>query len=632
MSLFPEAMAGTMDSGPGTFAGSPSPQTGVPAAPSSSASQSPGPPVGEEDAVLQHAYGLAAKAGDTAAMHDIHGRLLNYYQSQTAKVAQNDQENMGFWSNLRQGVGRGLERVVKGAGNDVGLVSDKDLKDSDELDKNLLSTTGGATGDVVGQVAATLPLSLAGGGAVGAAGKALPALGRGLGGLATRAAVAGGEGAVGAQLGGGDTSEGAEAGAGLSVLGSTGGKLVRGLVDKSDDYKQLQKLADDPDLFIPISQGGKGVAKGIYQHMLPYALGVEQQLDSQAGKASKELEGVAAAKGMPYQVDSTGKGEMVPPKMGGTMQQTAANIKDQYDQAYQNTVKSYAFNLPDEVTSKKGKPISGVIAGVRDNLSGTGLPKAHVDAIAGLVDQTLDEYSQKGVITGENLLRAKQAAKQALGGLRSPATGANIATPDITQKALGTFDDIVQDAIDEHKSVAAMPPKQAKAQGYSYKDQESARVTANDLENFQRLGPAQEEGSAVVRTANANKPNRGELKWAKLANEAPDGSQLQDLGQTAHSVLENESPGSVNPAGRHALHTAEGITSGAALTGAALGHTVGIPLIAGANLAATKTAQKGLYGDLGVQRALADAMRSNPRATRLTGALMRQGVSDNASR
>lgn len=79
-------------------------------------------------------------------------------------------------SNVVAGVGQGMTNVARGIGQHVGLVDQSEIKAAQQIDKELLDTTGGTVGSVAGNVAALAPTAfipgantLAGAAAVGGA-------------------------------------------------------------------------------------------------------------------------------------------------------------------------------------------------------------------------------------------------------------------------------------------------------------------------------------------------------------------------------------------------------------------------------------------------------------------------------
>ena len=66
-----------------------------------------------------------------------------------------------------EGLGRGAVETGRQIGNIFGFISDDELADAKKLDEDLMATGMGQFGSLVGEVAATLPVS----GAVGVAGR-----------------------------------------------------------------------------------------------------------------------------------------------------------------------------------------------------------------------------------------------------------------------------------------------------------------------------------------------------------------------------------------------------------------------------------------------------------------------------
>lgn len=58
------------------------------------------------------------------------------------------------------GLGMNMTNIARGLGNMVGLVSDQDIKDARELDRQLAETPGGAAGDLTGDIITNLPLTM----------------------------------------------------------------------------------------------------------------------------------------------------------------------------------------------------------------------------------------------------------------------------------------------------------------------------------------------------------------------------------------------------------------------------------------------------------------------------------------
>lgn len=212
---------------------------------------------------------------------------------------------------LREGIGRGFVNTGRQVGNILGLVSDEEMEDAAELDRDLMNTGMGITGDIIGSLAATAPV----GGVVGGAAKGLQAAGTG-GRLARAADLAGrtlahpaGRGAVeGAAYGSlyagpGKRGEGATWGAGMG-LGM--GSLVRGLGNAWKNGKialeeGAEQSAKELGTFIPISQAGRegGLPRMIYNAVLSNLPGSAGKVRGQYKDATGALRHWMGTKAVP---------------------------------------------------------------------------------------------------------------------------------------------------------------------------------------------------------------------------------------------------------------------------------------------------------------------------------------------
>lgn len=210
-------------------------------------------------------------------------------------------------SGFKEGIGRGLVSLGRGAGNMVGLISDEDAAESNRLDEPLLKTGGGMAGNIVGQIAGTAPL----GGAVGAVAKGLTGV-RALA-PAARGVVAAlrnplSRGAIEGATQGALTADPNERLKGAAVGGALGGAL--GVVGKgakavtgkltaelSDDAKKLQDLTGT---FIPLSHSLKpGMWKQFYEAFLANLPGVAGKIRGQFKNAEEDLRRYAGEQAHP---------------------------------------------------------------------------------------------------------------------------------------------------------------------------------------------------------------------------------------------------------------------------------------------------------------------------------------------
>lgn len=565
-------------------------------------------------------YARAHAAGDTEAMEYLHKKLVAH-SADYSKRAYNPASGMGGGELAVAGAQHDILRGGRGLDNLMHLpipgTSDEELKESDKLDAPLMARTPAKAGGLAGQVIT--------GGPVGSASSSLRATLAGLQGgggalvrAGTRAGLAGGENAIQAasladpEHQGEAATTGAEVGSGLSVLGSGLSKTLQGLTTKSEAAKRLTEAAaaEERNLFIPISQGGTGASKAIYQKALPYALGVESRLKGQSERAKGVMEEVAAEHAMPAELDSAGQLQTPKAPIGQTMEQTAANLKGVYDKAYQNTVKSYAFRVPENFQAR-------VLEHLADHQS---LSDAERNQISGTLDEMLRSKAGKdGTINGAQLTDVMKKARIRLTKMQD-----EVGDEASTNKAVGAFHDIIDDAINEHLEMS-QGPKALKGP-----ELEKAKQVVTDLTNYKKLGESYGAARAVRSTAEGNVADRGQLKFGKLAAEAPPESPLRRVAQDTHEVLEKENPGSVSPAGRHFLHTFGAV----APTAAALGHpgllATGAGALGAGHLLANESTQKFLYGDFAKQQMLSKLLRENPNLAYQMGLVGREAATDAA--
>jgi len=206
-----------------------------------------------------------------------------------------------------EGVGRGMVDVARNVGNFAGIITDEEMSEADDLDRDLLATGMGATGNIVGQIAATaVPLG-------GAVSKAGAAAGHGLrtaraaGNLSRANAVRGGRllqspvarGAVeGAAYGGllGDHEDRAAGAAGGLLLGAGFGQLGKKLGSAWGNFRltsmtdEARTVMNETGKFIPLSQSAKpGVIKQFYNAILANIPGVGGKIRNQYDDAVNDL-------------------------------------------------------------------------------------------------------------------------------------------------------------------------------------------------------------------------------------------------------------------------------------------------------------------------------------------------------
>jgi len=214
-----------------------------------------------------------------------------------------------------EGMGRGAVETGRQIGNMFGFISDDELADAQAIDADLMATGMGQFGSVVGEIAATLPVS----GGIGMAGKAagtglraarsagtLSRQGFSRAGRVLQSPVARGatEGAaIGAIFGGpehrvGGAMGGAAFGAGGGWLGQKIGNSWRNfkLTSMTPEAIALQKQTGQ---FIPLSQSGQGITKMWYNGVLANLPGVSSKVRGQYTDAVNDLRQWASTKAHP---------------------------------------------------------------------------------------------------------------------------------------------------------------------------------------------------------------------------------------------------------------------------------------------------------------------------------------------
>jgi len=217
----------------------------------------------------------------------------HYGQEQYSAASDSDLEN------FQAGMGQGMANIGRQAGNMVGMkgFDDEALARSADLDSDLLDTTAGAGGALVGEIAATLPLSagVAAGGRAVAGASRLPKALRAAG-ASTPAQIAVEGAGMGALVGGPDNRIGGAVGG--AALGGTlgyGGRLAKNVATKP--WVKKSKAALDTEAMtgkaIPLSQSAdpieSGLWKQIYEGWVANMPGPGNKLRKQYGEAVQDF-------------------------------------------------------------------------------------------------------------------------------------------------------------------------------------------------------------------------------------------------------------------------------------------------------------------------------------------------------
>lgn len=498
--------------------------------------------------------------------------------------------------NFRAGIGSGMVRTAKGLTNLVlpdsltpEFASDENIREMDKRDKHLP-----ASGQMIGSAVAGLPLSMGLGSGLGAATR-LAGAGTKVGQVAasplTRTLAEGAsQGAVNA-----DPDEqgegallGAAIGGGLHGLGKGGGRVLRGLVKKSEEAEALQQLAAQhgEDLFVPISQAGDEstlagrLTKGFFKEALPIVPGVRGQMTKQADEAAEKMRELAIKEGLP-------EGVPVPGDVGKRPLESMDYIRDEFNKAYDDTVKSYAFNVPSDL-KKQVKVAFQKAAGPKTTVNPTTLNKV-ADEVTAIVEKFSGGTK---VLDGTNILNAKREISELIGAAAGHEKPGYLAADEL-------LDDIIKAEMSQGGKASNLA----------------------DLKKYLELTPAYRAFVPVRRAAQNARPTEGRFKFSQLADASAKSPEQQVLGQLGHSVLD-KSPVSGGLVGK----ILAGVGFGGAGFGAFLDPVSTGLAIAGGNTLASKPAQRLLLGDTKFQRALAEALRKNPELKRKLGSLARAGV------
>jgi hypothetical protein len=516
------------------------------------------------------------------------------------------EEQAQFWSdidkssspkmnleNTRAGIGSGMVRGWKGLTNLVlpdsltpEFASDENIQEMDKRDEDLPMIP-----KLVGGAAATAPLSMGTGALLSTASKAAPAasiLTRTLASPFTRSAVEGAtQGAIYAdpdEQGKGALIGGA-LGPALTGLGKAGGRLLRGTVAKSEPAKALEQLAAQhgEEIFLPISQAASDegifgrLMKSFYKEALPIVPGVKGKLERQGANAAEKLREIALREGLP-------SGGQLPANAGKKVSEAVGHIQRQFDDAYDSTVKSYAFNVPKDVD-----------VGLANKIKALADPKTTVNSetvgkVTSELKSLLTKFSNgKTAIDGQNLLNVKREISDLMGMAKGHEK--------VAYKAADEFvDDII---INDLK-------------------QGGSKQNLADLKQYLELTPAFRAFTPVKAAAGKATDEEGRFLFRTLAKSAKNSPEQRAIGQIGKATVDQRAA-AASPVGR--------ILSTVATLGTApslyMAPTTTAAVIGGANLLATKGVQKTLLGDTKLQRRIVDLLRRHPKTAKGAGSLVR---------
>jgi hypothetical protein len=317
---------------------------------------------------------------------------------------------MGTGERLRAGIGAGLVGTWDRVGNLVlpkalekgSRYSEEAIQARKKMEEDLASTGAGATGKVIGEIAATAPLGLAARGVVGAGGAALDAsrglqaaraagtLGRG-GRVAAAALEGAGSAAATSDVGAGKDAAlmGALTGGAFSGAGEAIGAGLNKIRPKVTD--QAKRVMEETGSFIPASQAlpEDSIVKQAYEGIVGNLPGGGQKLRGQYGEALNAARDTALAgsknvpSALPHNVPLR---SVYDPAAGDTQFDMIKNAKKAWDAAFDDINKA--------------------------NVPGMQVPKDIADMVAARSGGSV-KVPQKGVaMTGREMLDFQQAVNQ----------------------------------------------------------------------------------------------------------------------------------------------------------------------------------------------------------------------------
>lgn len=544
------------------------------------------------DEVARIHYGQ--KSSDSGSGYkDAQGRDLDPLTGKPVTGQMHYMDTNGPLLRTMAGVGAGMQNFGRGAGNMIGLghvfpsvFGDQHIKDEAELNRPITDTPEGQAGVLAGNVVAGLPLSeLAGAASIAARG--VPLAGRVLGSTLARAGVEGGLNS--AILADPDERESAALeGAGLGMflnrtLGGAG-RIVRGLLQKSDATQDLEQIASQhgKDLFIPASMasGDEGdvvtrLAKSAYRSVLPLFPGVSTQMERQASQARGVVQDIALSEADPL-------GTIVKAGSGKEGTRAVGQLKDAFDNLYNTTVGGYSFNVPPDLDAQ----IEARVRAAMPNVDATTMGKT-----IGRMTGQVGRYSSQGPsIDGMNLLNAKRAIESTLENMKAGPE------KDALTVAHQWFDDHI-----EQELQAGMK-----------------KSNLADLQKYQQLEEPMQNFRQVQQATQAAKATGGNFTMPQAAQAADPTGTMAHIAQTGNEVL-GKTAVQPNTEGKFLAY-------GAGLYSAfAHGGGPALAALAGANLLATKTAQRFVMGDTVAQRAIAKLIQNNPEMATKVGQMIRLG-------
>lgn len=516
--------------------------------------------------------------------------------------------------NQRAAIGSGLLRGWKGATNLVlpdsltpNWASDTEIEEMDKRDEDLPMS-----GKMIGGIAATAPFSAG----VGAAQKGATALStlskapvwftKALASAPVRAALEGAtQGAIYAPPK--EQAQGAAVGAGLGVglnrMGALGGRIVRGLVKRSEAAKELEQLAGQHNkkIFLPLAQAASDedlvsrTAQTVYREALPIVPGTTGVLRGQADRAKNDLREISIRESAP-------DGTVLPANPGHNVDESIAAIRKAIDAGYDETIKQYSFNVPSTLMQDLMNGIRGYAVktaktpAARLAAQQSTYPPEILNKMAPEIEELFKVYAGgKNVIDGSNLLAIKRELTRLMQKAESHAQ----------KTAYLAADDLIDDLVTRELSQGGSPQNLA------------------DLQRYLDLTPAYRSFVPLAKAAEEAVDKEGRFAFNRLAKAAGRSEEQKDIGQLGAKTVDQPVT-ATSKAGQALANTGAGW--GAAAAGAKFAPLTTATVVGGGTVLARPTTQKLLMGTTSPQERLAELLRQYPNAVRRTGSAARTGV------
>lgn len=396
-------------------------------------------------------------------------------------------------------------------------------------------------------------------------------------------------------------------GGSLGALQALGGRLLSGVVKKSDPLQLLEgdvarsnalPGATQRNLFVPVSQGANpndpisATIGGLYRGGLPYIPFVSSQLNRQSAQGMDTMMGSMLQLASP-------EGHVIPGKAVNDMQLSTSEVRKAYNEIYQNLRQVNNISIPKDFKQELTDRITTADPQIpQSDVS------AHVDMVLGDL-QHQAENSPGRKINAFNLKNTRD---------NIPTLAQRLGQEVPAEQQAGLFD-TSKEYIDEifgNKLKQSFNLNNKKTQDIltAYKS------NAPNYENFQALEKAVNSPGALS--------NSGAFRPGAVAGKANDFTDIQGIDQSFKSVF-----------GKSAVQpTAAARVAGyapVAAAGAYLGHLPALAAILGTgNALATKTAQRALYGDNVLQSTMDELVKRNPKLAASLGYTLRSAVTSDS--